>query len=781
MSIVKVLFIAVGMWNIRHAAVPHVSMPPNSHFSTMSKWVWDWPGPEGGAPTSVVADPSNPSHAIAQTDYLLWEYNGTSWSLDQAMMDIGSPVRIIALGNDEFGVFAIGRETGGTDIIFLKKSWGGSWNEIRSFANFLCVAEAAGSVNYVVTADTIFKTTDGGDTWTAVHTTPLFSTENMLNLDIDFSPANAQTVYLAVSYHDPLETVLFKSTDGGASWDTVYVDSSTSQGFLPTMKEIEVKSDDPDFVVIVGGLFNGPSMIKYSTDGGNSFNIWLETLALGLVSAEDVEFIGDTVYISNMLPSKLVKGSKFMGFWRFETLDTLRMYGDIFLVGNTAYATYSAGIVSVAPSGDITDVSDGLKAVEILGRILGAEGAFAFPQHGVMSDGTMALTDLPFYLTVGEFETKPSNAIYITHDGGNTWEKKFIPSVIVFNAVNAPNNPNYLYVGGVGLELIPPDSMALYTLFRSTDGGNSFEPLQMASDSGEVSPMIVRWVSPSDPNVIIATQFATDSVSLMRSTDGGHTFATVLTIHDQPIALTGTDTLFLVHGDNLISVEVSYDGGATWSNFTTINGFVGDAEYVARQRQLYLICASATGFEIRAYTLDGNYQSITPPMIAAYPVDMSVDSRGRIFMAYYAQPISIIARYDGSSWDADTTSINFVSEVLASDTAVVSLTLFTSGFRSREAAFAVEEPPMPIETPSRAPEVGYSHGILTVGLQMPARGAITLTVFDVSGRTVASFRKEATSEGTVRFPVPEKLSSGVYLYELKCSSGTYRGNFIVIN
>ncbi len=780
----NVLFVALSVISLWSWNYPRISGPDFASFNTMQgKWTWSWPGPEGGTPIKIVADPANIDHAIAQTDISLWNYSMGTWNLDLGMQNI--PTDIVAFGNDQFGLFALSmyKQTPQT-AVFYKKTWGGTWEEQRTFYNFMAVGEATGPVNYVVTADTLFKTTDSGDSWTPVHTGELFDVNFATNIDIDFSPLYPDTVYLAVYSSTPSPmTVLLRSTDGGVSWDTTYVDGDTTQGYVPTMKEIEVKPDDPNFVVIVGGLYRGPSMVKYSSDGGYTFNVWLETLMQGVVTANDVEFVGDTVYISNALPNKLVRGVKSFGIWMFTAIDTVRMYDDIFMTSNGGYGAYSAGAVRINGE-NVVDVSDGIKAVEIIGHLFEPSMAFFYSQHGPMDNGTIALGDIPFYLTRSEEGVlKPNNVIYISHDGGNSWAKKYLNSAIVFSAMNAPTNPDYIYVGAIGLDLIPPDSVVLHTLYRSTDGGNTFVPMQSISDTGEVNPIMVEWISPSNPDVIIATSAGERSYCLLRSTDGGASFTTISTLNDEPVALTGTDTLFFIHGDptsGLQTIEVSYNSGVTWSTFTTMMGTVTfDAVYDPVYRNLSVLCLSQSGLEIRRYMLDGSYETLPSPQSQATPLNISVDGHGHIFMGLMRFPDALIARFDGSVWEIDSTFPALLSEILATDTSVIGFTLGFSTFMSSDAAFGIQEPSVPpVITPS--PVVLYDGDRVVLQFHIPTPTQIKLRLFDVTGREIYSSNPLNVQGGTVTMPLPAYVKNGIYIYELASGNETFRGKLLIV-
>src|SRR5438477_10530431 len=80
-----------------------------------------------------------------------------------------------------------------------------------STVNFLVVDPSAPSTLYAGTGGGVFKTTDGGASWTAINTglTSAFLTVYALAVD----PSKPGTLYAGTN-----GLGIFKTTDGGASW-----------------------------------------------------------------------------------------------------------------------------------------------------------------------------------------------------------------------------------------------------------------------------------------------------------------------------------------------------------------------------------------------------------------------------------------------------------------------------------------------------------------------------------------------------------------------------------
>ncbi len=80
--------------------------------------------------------------------------------------------------------------------------------------------------NSVSVGDGLYRTTDGGDNWVRLG---LDSTEHIAKIVID--PSNSQNIYVAAPgplWHDSQHRGLYKSTDGGKSWEKIlYIDPRT--------------------------------------------------------------------------------------------------------------------------------------------------------------------------------------------------------------------------------------------------------------------------------------------------------------------------------------------------------------------------------------------------------------------------------------------------------------------------------------------------------------------------------------------------------------------------
>jgi photosystem II stability/assembly factor-like uncharacterized protein len=149
-------------------------------------------------------------------------------------------------------------------------------------------AAASGDIRRTVSQRGLYKTTDGGQTWTQVLAPPNGTTGA---IDVAVDPANPQRVFAALWDHHRnngarvyggMGSGLFRSDDGGQTWtrlqnvNGVASDDAAKTGLTadPSLGRIgiAIAPSAPNRVYVVAGAPFGPSKGTYvSTDGGDSF------------------------------------------------------------------------------------------------------------------------------------------------------------------------------------------------------------------------------------------------------------------------------------------------------------------------------------------------------------------------------------------------------------------------------------------------------------------------------------------------------------------------------
>lgn len=163
-----------------------------------------------------------------------------------------------------------------------------------------------------------------------------------------------------------------------------------------------------------------------------------------------------------------------------------------------------------------------------------------------------------------------SGGIWKTTDGGTSWAPlaDFMTNLAVSSMVIDPTNPNVLYAG-TGEGYFNGDSIRGAGVFKTTDGGTTWNQLPQTAASPNWYYVDRLAISPADNQVILA---ATRS-GIWRSADGGTTWSRRLTSSFMfDVNFDPTDaSKAIASGDNG-AVRYSTDGGLTWNSATGISG-----------------------------------------------------------------------------------------------------------------------------------------------------------------------------------------------------------------
>lgn len=265
------------------------------------------PGNVGGRTRALVADPDDPDQ---QTFYAgsasggIWKTtdNGANWSYTSGdLPNLGTNTLVMAPSNTNVMYAGTGEHF--TDDIdgagmFKSTDKGISWTQIADpseysdFRNVSRIVVDPNDENTVIAttrstvwgsfASSIFKTVDGGASWTQLRTS---TTER--HDDIDYDPSDFNTLYVAIN-----QVGVIKSTDGGTTWNY------SSDGMTPGGRvEITVSPVNTDriWASVQGGLSGNGSDLYVSGDGGAN---WL--LAVN-ESGTNEDFLGGQGWYDNII------------------------------------------------------------------------------------------------------------------------------------------------------------------------------------------------------------------------------------------------------------------------------------------------------------------------------------------------------------------------------------------------------------------------------------------------------------------------------------------------
>jgi photosystem II stability/assembly factor-like uncharacterized protein len=439
---------------------------PKSSQSAQLK-TWQSVGPAPPAIGAAIA-----AHAPSHTIYIGGEGGGVLKSTDggATFVSVNSALTVLSMvmdPNDPNVVYAGGAKT--TD-------GGATWIDLGGHAAGFVLAMDPNDPNIVYSGlSGVEKTTDGGMTW--VPASQGLGDAQIFSFAIN--PFNPNVLFAGTTGDGA-----FKSTDGGATWNAVAIDS-TVYGLLV----------DPDDSNIVYAGSNGDGVYK-STDGGDSF---------ARVGSPKVRVV-----------FSIVKS------------------------GSKLYAGTAGGGVSVSEDGGVTWTNTGVSqsqglilSVDSVGSVyLGTnfDGAFMLPADGgtwrrlAWDQLKTCACQLGHALAIDPsnhnhiFFTTNDGGLLVTEDGGVTWQDGGVngfvaraPRAVAFD----PQQPQRVYASSIA-----------GGLFKSEDGGQHWQRRRFGSSTNYTTGISV---DPVDHSVYVATftNLGIDTNGIWKSTDFGETFTRI--------------------------------------------------------------------------------------------------------------------------------------------------------------------------------------------------------------------------------------------------------------
>lgn len=239
-------------------------------------WTWIGPGNIGGRLRAIIIHPTNPSVMwVGSASGGIWKTTdaGASWfPLDDFMASLSvgcmaiDPINpdVLYAGTGE-GFFDAAEGSSNTAAIrgagiFKTANGGTTWTQMPStagqdwyFVNRLAIDPTNPSIILAATATGIYRTTDGGANWTqrAPYNT----------LDVVLDPADASKAVAGGNHHDPGP---YYSTDGGVTW-------AAATG-IPTSDRVELAYAPSTPGTVYAAVSAGNTIRVYrSTDGGLTY------------------------------------------------------------------------------------------------------------------------------------------------------------------------------------------------------------------------------------------------------------------------------------------------------------------------------------------------------------------------------------------------------------------------------------------------------------------------------------------------------------------------------
>jgi photosystem II stability/assembly factor-like uncharacterized protein len=454
--------------------------------------VWVPAGPEGGAVTSVVLDPSDPQVLYAAARYggvLKSLSSGAAWSPANEGIQRIQDVGVLCLAADPSHPE---RMYAGTlqGTVFRSDDGGAHWSGpsigIADVIAVIALVVAPDAVYAIAgeegndLANQVYKSTDRGESWS-----PLAMAQ-VAALSVD--PADPHRLYAVLSGRG-----VYRSTDGGATW-AASTQGLPKHGSVTALVAVPGAGSTAVYVAVEGhGLFR-------STDGGDH---WQRVSRGGLGGAKVVDLVAgppSTLYAVTEQETRpghsLLRSTDGGGDWQPAgqglPADFLALAADP--RGTAVYAgSATAGVFRSADAGATWSASNhGLRARP-------AGSALADPRRPGIA-----------YLTL-----LSQAGLWKTVDGGASWRETGgltgSPQLLAID----PQHPATLYLSD-------------QSLLRSRNGGRAWEALG--------PPAKLLAVDPGQPAVLY--RYSAYPRQVDRSTDGGKTWALDFTPPCDVISLT---------------------------------------------------------------------------------------------------------------------------------------------------------------------------------------------------------------------------------------------------
>ncbi len=412
----------------------------------------------------------------------------------------------------------------------------------------LAVDPANPDAVYAATERGFFRSTDGGRSW---QTAP---TVNVLKAHaVAVDPADPRVVYLGTAMG------LFRSTNRGAAWQLLTAGLIPPHLFDFEVVALAIDAVHPNQLYAAHiGVRDG---IHKSVDGGRSW-IALRTLRVDALAVDPVDDStvwaagADGVWVSADGGQKFTKVRVEPAHALLvDPFDHTRVYAanandlQVTTDGGRSWRTASSGLLS---GGALALAADPSGPGVLLAGTAGAGVYRSTDGAGTWAASGVGLVNTPISRVVVDdvdaaiFAVGPAG-VYRSHDGGASWELNLAGGGNSVALAGAPSQPRTLYAA-----LLP-----LSQVSRTQDGGDHWEQV---SDSLGTSSLAV---SAGDP----ATVYAATTQGLMKSTDGGASWATVFQGFPYQVVADPVDpeSVYLLNiGIGREQLWASHDGGATW-------------------------------------------------------------------------------------------------------------------------------------------------------------------------------------------------------------------------
>ena len=730
-----IIALVAGLW-------PRLDAPPVAPQETAVPLSWTPVGPEGGSVLAVYTWGNGDSVIAVSLPHLWMSANsGASW-------DIIVP---FALFGADDGTITANRSIllaieGG--VIIRSTDWGAIWDTVLSdnSLGYKILNQEKLGVVYTAGQDTLsynikfYRSTDNGASWTNTGSTLPYWDEMYA---LAAAPSSPNIAFFACGDRD--STLMYRSTDGGASWTRVL-----SRGdAYPDLRAMAVHPANPNLVFAALSLnaFPPSGVLIVSTDMGNTW----ATADSGKLYTH-LNFYQDTLLLAS---SGIPEGIK-----RFKInppQDTAWIYNSECVMwtddaGNVLWGgTNGVGVIRSLTGGTSWDE-----------RNTNLHGVWAPTPRQITAQG-----DVVYVLDY------MSGRIYKSTDGGLSWTR---------NALNPVFDPSGFSLAGLSIHAATENlvyagisSLATFSSFyRTTDGGISWTPASILT-----APLMFSLADHAQDTLYgLGFSLLTQQTGVFKSTDRGSNWSLV---RPYPLQWSGP----FIFGDVKVSswghifmidsagVSRSTNGGASWAQMSPN---LQMACWMDTSASAVFFTSVDTNFQgvwswnnsswqWRFYGGDGYAPFLTLPDVAAedgYRLVTCWPIIGPLGIA----SVVVSDTFPYPAWEYDTLPNLLASSVTLTSSSVLLGTVGNGYYRANFQGTDLRENP--------AGQTRMSAWVSgdRLFLSLPKTGAVSVRIYDVSGRMRADLFSGELPSGLSSLELPGSMPSGVYM--LRVDAGELR-------
>ncbi len=486
----------------------------------------------------IIIHPTNRNRWIVSTDNGIYLTTNGGSSFTRTLSGVASALRMHPT-NPNILWAALGAIWGSSSNgVYVSTNGGSTWTRYTALPLGtsvgrieLDVCRSNPSVIWVVFGQTVlagarihsvWRTTNGGNSWTQVTNAPSGSGQSWYDLVMRVDPGNPDIAYVG-------EVELYRTTDGGASWTRINGSGLTNAHVDQHALEFDPTNPSTIYIGCDGGLFvssnRGTTRTPLNTGRGT-----MEFYAFDVHPTDPNRLVagsqdnGTQVRSSTNTYSITLGGD---GFWAaYQRNSPSTVLGEVYYAlvyrstnggsswnfvfngSNDPRSPWSAPLIN-----DPNNPATFYVGTMYLYRSTNSGGSWSRISNDLTrGSGTLSVIAIAPSNSSVIYTGSDDGGVFVSTDGGSTWTARHagLPQRSVGGIAVDPNNPGTVYVGLQGF--------GSGHVYRSTNYGASWTNI-----SGNLpdTPVNFLIVNPIAPNMLIA---ATDT-GVFVTTDGGNVWA----------------------------------------------------------------------------------------------------------------------------------------------------------------------------------------------------------------------------------------------------------------